>query len=784
MDKIDENTGTGVSSDKSDHDTGSPASNLRSHLEDLESKAIASGVLRSPVSDVQSSLRELHSKEVALDRPTSAVRSELNDLEKKAIASGSTSSSASGIKSNLQDLEKKEISNAAPNSTATVAFRSKLSDLEQKAIASGTPRIAAESNSRSNVHAMESRAMASASTDTLAIDDVRTSLQDMESKALACAPRAPLSAVPKLQSNLHDMEAKAMFSAVGPNAQSKQHSMENEVINSTTVTSPLSEANNLHSYLQSLESKALNGNEVTAESRHLFNQQGDQRKISIAPNADFKSTPGAYALPPSEIEQRLRAETEHRRQGASSEMAQMTISHTDTFLHHPLPVEEDFGRSFNSAGLLEANPVVDPTVELEVGVAMPPEEAEAFRRKMEKDTRGKQRTIWAAVAFLFVIVAAVAVVVVVVAVVATDSNSGSESKVVVTEQPAPTSMPTLAPLLHAMELPAFTLKALEDSESPQSKAYSWLKTDPMLANHSTAKLQQRMALSTFYYSTGGDNWDINTNWLSLDVDECEWYSKVGLATEESLETYQAYTATGYISSGESVCDEKGHYLEFVLPQNDLKGSIPKEFVLLSTLKRADISENALSGSVPTELGLMTHMEGLMLSGDSLVGTLPSEIGAMTSLSLLVIGKSGITGTLPSEIGNLEKMQILNFLSTRISGKIPTEILKMTDMVQIGMMAIAVVGSFLAPSACFSYMLLFCFVEFFTGTADNNSLRGLVSGTIPSEIGLFSNLEVLRFTRNSLSGSLPTELGLLTNLESLFCKCGCFFFCFVSIRDFS
>jgi len=46
--------------------------------------------------------------------------------------------------------------------------------------------------------------------------------------------------------------------------------------------------------------------------------------------------------------------------------------------------------------------------------------------------------------------------------------------------------------------------------------------------------------------------------------------------------------------------------------------------------------------------------------------------------------------------------------------------------------------------------------------DDNSL----TGSIPSELGLLNNLGSLYLYLNSLTGSIPSELGLLTNLEYL------------------
>jgi len=42
----------------------------------------------------------------------------------------------------------------------------------------------------------------------------------------------------------------------------------------------------------------------------------------------------------------------------------------------------------------------------------------------------------------------------------------------------------------------------------------------------------------------------------------------------------------------------------------------------------------------------------------------------------------------------------------------------------------------------------------------------LTGNIPSELGLLSNLQELHLEGNQLSGNIPSELGLLTSLEML------------------
>jgi len=325
-------------------------------------------------------------------------------------------------------------------------------------------------------------------------------------------------------------------------------------------------------------------------------------------------------------------------------------------------------------GLVEAQPVSGDVEYGSIAIARSAEDDEFVKQQQD----GKIRSFAIRLGVLVCVLIAI-VVVVVVLVVPNDNDAGETVYI----SDAPTVAPTPAPTALVVELPEFTVQAiLEDPDSPQAQAYKWLREDPNLDGYSSTKLSQRMALATLYYATNGGNWTVNRDWMSYEVDDCEWYSKIGLAGE-GLWTPPLGETLGGQYFGKNTCDEEGFFIEFVLPNNNLEGPIPKEFVLLSTLKLADISENSLIGTIPTELGLMTNIEGIIFSGLELGGTLPTEIGSMTSLDLFVLGESSITGSLPTEVANLENMEVLNILFTQIAGTIPTAIQKMTNLVHLG-----------------------------------------------------------------------------------------------------
>jgi len=325
-------------------------------------------------------------------------------------------------------------------------------------------------------------------------------------------------------------------------------------------------------------------------------------------------------------------------------------------------------------GLVEAQPVSGDVEYGSIAIARSADDDD-FVKQQQDD---KIRSFAIRLGVLVCIVIGIVVVVVVIVVPNDDDGGG-----VFPTTDAPTISPTPAPTAFVIELPEFTVQAiLQDSDSPQAQAYQWLRGDPNLDGYSSTKLSQRMALATLYYATNGGNWTVNRDWMSYEVDDCKWYSKIGLAGSV-YEPPDYTTVTGDAAIGNNTCDEQGNYLELVLPRNYLQGSIPKELAILSTLKRADLSENPLSGTIPTELGLMTNLEGIVFSGDDLIGTLPSEIGSMLSLDLLVLAGGGVTGTIPTEIGNLENIEVFNILFSEISGTVPSEIQKMSNLVHFG-----------------------------------------------------------------------------------------------------
>lgn len=125
--------------------------------------------------------------------------------------------------------------------------------------------------------------------------------------------------------------------------------------------------------------------------------------------------------------------------------------------------------------------------------------------------------------------------------------------------------------------------ALMADNTPQSQAFNWLVAESSSRSLSGTRMIQRYALATLYFATEGNRWFVKSSWLSAN-DECEWFS-----------------------TDQEVCNPDGEVINLSLAYNSLRGELPKEVGLLTSLKILDFTGNALSGTLPNDLGNLTAL---------------------------------------------------------------------------------------------------------------------------------------------------------------------------------
>ena len=150
-------------------------------------------------------------------------------------------------------------------------------------------------------------------------------------------------------------------------------------------------------------------------------------------------------------------------------------------------------------------------------------------------------------------------------------------------------------------------------------------------------------LAALYEATGGDQWEDNTNWLSI-APPSEWY---GVTT-----------------------DDEGRVTRLHLSYNELTGTIPETLGQLNNLLSIDLMFNRLTGPIPETLGQLNNLRSLNLSVNQLTGTIPEALGQLDNLETLALAGNQLTGTIPSALGQLNNLRFLSLADNQLSGQIP------------------------------------------------------------------------------------------------------------------
>lgn len=361
------------------------------------------------------------------------------------------------------------------------------------------------------------------------------------------------------------------------------------------------------------------------------------RRDSIAADRSRSSTstPGAYAIAPFFFTSR-RNETAHSNHAPNTEQPDSASSSTT-------PPEQQ--QHLDSQTLAVAHPVAAEVHGLAVPVEIEPRE-----HRPRTSTGFKSMRLGIGILLLITGVGTGTVLSVLLL-----SRPKAESQL----EPSTTRLPIDAPALsmdqHVLSLlPDYTVHPLiHNPNSPQSKAFQWLLDDPSLSTYPDWRIQQRLALATFYYSTNGRRWLNNTRWMSYDQGECFWYNVFDeTTTRRNLQGNPAilFASDPRVSEDPHVCNQDGTYRQLRLPNNNLRGSIPKEIALLTSLKSMLLFANPLTGTIPTEMvSNLKALEVLVLMGSQVAGALPSEIGLLSSLRGLGLLNNQLSGPLPSEM---------------------------------------------------------------------------------------------------------------------------------------
>ena len=121
----------------------------------------------------------------------------------------------------------------------------------------------------------------------------------------------------------------------------------------------------------------------------------------------------------------------------------------------------------------------------------------------------------------------------------------------------------------------------------------------------------REALVTFFFATGGAQWENSTNWRDSAAPLAQWFGVKA--------------------------DADGRITEIDLSGNGLVGPLPPRLGALIHLELLDLSGNELVGPIPPELGNLTNLSALYLAGNRLSGCVPANLRAIENHDLNSLG---------------------------------------------------------------------------------------------------------------------------------------------------
>lgn len=141
----------------------------------------------------------------------------------------------------------------------------------------------------------------------------------------------------------------------------------------------------------------------------------------------------------------------------------------------------------------------------------------------------------------------------------------------------------------------------------------------------STRIVQRFAVINLAYSTGrARRWLRNRRLQSgsLEGNECDW--------------------SGVLCSN-------GRVTEINIPNQRLRGTIPKSLSMLENLVKLDLSRNDFSGSIPAELGRLDQIEEIRLQFNDLVGNFAPELNGMKSLREWYLEHNDLSGPFPNDV---------------------------------------------------------------------------------------------------------------------------------------
>lgn len=251
--------------------------------------------------------------------------------------------------------------------------------------------------------------------------------------------------------------------------------------------------------------------------------------------------------------------------------------------------------------------------------------------------------------------------------------------------------------------------------------------------------------------------------------------------------------------------------DLYLANNNFSGNIPTDLCKLTNLKTFDVTNNKLDGPFPPSLFNISSITAIKLGFNQLAGSLPLDIGSKLPelIELSTYYNYHFEGPIPASLSNASELQFLVLCGNRHHGLIPwdigihgklksfsvgynelqitkprdweflTSLTNCSNLERIDLEHNNIVGAMPVSIANLSRELQWV-------TIGTNQITGTISwvgmfqkltkltlednlftGTLPTDIGQLSSLQLLGLSRNGFEGRIPQSLGNITVLSYLY-----------------
>ncbi|KAJ9561049.1 hypothetical protein OSB04_006209 [Centaurea solstitialis] len=208
---------------------------------------------------------------------------------------------------------------------------------------------------------------------------------------------------------------------------------------------------------------------------------------------------------------------------------------------------------------------------------------------------------------------------------------------------------------------------------------------------------------------------------------------------------------------------------FHLGYNRLSGSIPNFFSNLTHILTLDIGNNLLSGRMPEFLGELSDLRILILRNNNFSGSIPKQLCQLSEVSLIDLSANSLSGSIPSCLHNIIKPFYPTFIEKQPEEKMSGSAYEYAGVLHkyfrfpSSWLEAEVADEVLFTTKTLSYPYKGRLLDLMSGL-DLSCNR--LTGEIPEELGLLTEIHALNLSHNQLYGRIPVNFSNLANIESL------------------